>query len=256
MNRNILFSGLFAGLTVAISAFALLGTSVTAIAGAPLNMEKIEKTISTNLLRLSPQLQVKSVRPLASLPGLYEVQVRDTVFYTDAEGHYLVSGHIIETATGKDLTQSSIEDLNRVDWSTLPLKDAIVSGDPNGTPIAVFTDPDCPFCRQLEQELPKVKGIKVYTFLFPLESIHKHSRAKAEAIWCAKDQHKALQTIMLDDKQAGDIKSTICNNPIAENIKLGDSLGITGTPTLIAKDGRIHAGGFSAQQLMDWAKKK
>jgi len=256
MSRNTLFSKRFAYLTFIISIFALLGTSVTATAGAPLKMDKIKQTISTNLLHLSPQLQVKSVRPFDAIPGLYEVQIRDTVFYTDAEGKHLISGHVIETSTRKDLTQLRIEDLNRVDWSALPLKDAIVSGDPKGTPVAVFTDPECPFCRQLEQELPKVKGIKIYTFLFPLESIHPHSRAKAEAIWCAKDQHKALQAIMLDNKQAGDIKSTICNSPVASNVKLGESLGITGTPTLIAKDGRKHAGGFSAQQLMDWANNK
>jgi len=245
---------LFTSLAAVIGIFAMLGTSATAIAGAPLNMDKIEKTISKNLLRLSPQLQVKSVRTLDAIPGLYEVHVRDTVFYTDAEGRYLISGHIIETATKKDLTQASIENLNRVDWSTLPLKDAVVSGDPKGTPVAVFTDPDCPYCRQLEQELPKVKGIKFYTFLFPLVSIHKDSRAKSIAIWCAKNQHKALQQIMLHDKQAGDIKSTVCNNPIDDNLKLAESLGINGTPTLIAKDGRKHAGGFSAEQLMEWAK--
>ncbi|MDQ6988028.1 MAG: DsbC family protein [Mariprofundaceae bacterium] len=245
---------LFTGLTAIIAIFAMFSTSATAIAGAPLKMDNIEKNISKNLLRLSPQLQVKSVRAFDAIPGLYEVHVRDTVFYTDAEGRYLISGHVIETATKKDLTQSSIEDLNRMDWSTLPLKNAVVSGDPEGTPVAIFTDPDCPYCRQLEQELPKVKGIKFYTFLFPLVSIHKDARAKAIAIWCAKDQHKALQDVMLHNKQAGDLKSTVCNNPIDDNLKLAESLGISGTPTLIAKDGRKHAGGFSAEQLMEWAK--
>ncbi|MDX8392460.1 MAG: DsbC family protein [Mariprofundaceae bacterium] len=241
----------FAALAVAISTFVILAISGTAIAG---DMNKMEKTISENLLRLSPQLQVKSVHKLAEIPGLYQVQVRDTVFYTDSKGQYLISGHIIETATRKDLTQLSIEDLNRIDWKTLPLKNAVVSGDPKGTPVAIFTDPDCPFCRQFEQELPKVKGIKFYTFLYPLASLHKHARAKSEAIWCAKNQHKALQSVMLDNKQVEDLKSTVCTSPIGDNITLGESLGISGTPTLIAKDGRKHAGGFSAEQLMDWAK--
>jgi len=235
---------------------AMLGVSATATAGEPLNMDKIEKTISKNLLMLSPKMQVKSVRPFDAIPGLYEVHVRDIIFYTDAEGSHLISGHIIETATRKDLTQARIEDLNRVDWSTLPLRNAVISGDRNGTPVAVFTDPDCPFCRDLEKELLKVKGIKFYTFLYPLGSIHKHARAKSEAIWCAKNQHKALQDVMLHDKQASDLKSSVCNSPIVDNIKLGESLGIKGTPTLIAKDGRKHSGGFSAEQLMGWATRR
>jgi len=216
----------------------------------------VEETIAKNMLRLSPQLVVKEVRPLEAIPGLYEVRVDNNLFYTDANGEHLISGHIFSTATRKDLTKARLEDINRIDWSILPLKNAIVSGDPKGVPVAVFTDPDCPYCRDLEKELPNVKGVKVYTFLYPLESIHKHARAKSEAIWCAKDQHKALQGVMLENKQAGDIKSTICQSPIAQNIALGEKLGINGTPTLIAGDGRKHSGTFSAEQLEAWAKQK
>jgi len=239
------------------SALALLALSITvsampSMAGAPMDNDKIKATIAQNLQRLSPQLVVKDVRPFDAIPGLYEVQIGDNLFYTDASGDYMISGHIFDTAARSDLTQARIEDLNRVDWKTLPLKNAIVSGDPKGKPVAVFTDPDCPFCRHLEKEMPNVKGVKVYTFLMPLESIHKHARAKSEAIWCAKDKHKALQAVMLDDKQAADLKSKECKTPIDENIALAESLGINGTPTLIAGDGRKHAGSFKAEQLEEW----
>ncbi len=235
-------------------ALSLIILSSPALAGAPMDNDKLKETIANNMLRLSPQLVVEDVRPLDAIPGLYEVRVGDTLFYTDASAEHMISGHIFSTSTGRDLTQARIEDLSRIDWKILPLKNAVVSGDPKGVPVAVFTDPDCPFCRQLEQELPKVKGVKIYTFLFPLESIHKQSRAKAEAIWCAKNQHKALQDIMLHNKQAGDIKSTVCASPIAENIALAEKLGINGTPTLIAGDGRKHAGGFTAEQFEAWVR--
>ncbi len=235
-------------------ALFLIIFSGPALAGAPMDDSKIKETITKNVLRLAPQLVVQDVRPFDAIPGLYEVRVGDSLFYTDATGDHMISGHVFATATRKDLTQARLEDLNRIDWKTLPLKNAIVSGDPKGVPVAVFTDPDCPFCRDLEKELVKVKGVKVYTFLYPLESIHKHARAKSEAIWCAKDQHKALLDVMLDNKQAGDIKAAACANPIGENIALGESLGINGTPTLIAGDGRKHAGSFSAEKLEQWAK--
>jgi len=235
-------------------ALSLMMLSAPVLAGAPMDEGKIKETIAKNVLRLAPQLVVQDVRPLDAIPGLYEVRVGDSLFYTDATGEHMISGHVFATATRKDLTQARLEDLNRIDWKTLPLKNAIVSGDPKGVPVAVFTDPDCPFCRDLEKELLKVKGVKVYTFLYPLESIHKHARAKSEAIWCAKDQHKALLDVMLDNKQADDIKATDCTNPIAENIALGESMKINGTPTLIAGDGRKHAGSFSAEKLEKWAK--
>ena len=245
---------LFALAFFALSGVACVQADTAAV--APVDLDKVKATISKNMLRLSPQLVVKDVRPFEAIPGLYEVHVDNNLFYTDANGDHLISGHIFSTATRKDLTQASLEDLNRIDWSILPLENAIVSGDPKGVPVAVFTDPDCPYCRDLEKELPKVKGVKVYTFLYPLESIHKHARAKSEAIWCAKDQHKALLEVMLENQQADDIKSTICQSPIAENIALGEKLGINGTPTMIAGDGRKHSGMFSAEQLEAWAKQK
>jgi len=212
------------------------------------------EVIRANVQRLSPRLHVDAVRPLKEIPGLYEIRSGHQVFYTDAKGEHLISGHIFNTRTRKDITAARLEDINRVDWNTLPLNDAIVSGDPKGTPVAVFTDPECPFCKRLEQELLHVKGLKVYTFLFPLTQIHPHARAKAEAIWCAKDRHQAMLDIMLNGKSVQDVGARACATPIDRNLALGDKLGITGTPTLIARDGRKHAGAMSADELVQWAK--
>jgi len=215
----------------------------------------MEKTIRTNISRLSPNFKVDAIRPLDVITGLYEIRSGRNIFYTDATGNYLISGHIFSTKDRKDLTSARLEDINRVDWNSLPLKDAIVSGDPKGTPVAVFTDPECPYCRRLEQELPKVRGLKIYTFLFPLVQIHPMARAEAEAIWCSKDRHKTLMDIMLRGTPLDKIKSFKCKTPIDNNLKLAEKLDITGTPTLITHDGRKHAGTMSAEQLMQWAKR-
>ena len=211
------------------------------------------ETIRANVQRLSPRLRVDAVRPLTEIPGLYEVRAGNQIFYSDATGEHLISGHIFRTADHRDITAARLEDINRVDWKSLPLADAIVSGDPKGTPVAVFTDPECPFCKRLEQELRRVKGLKVYTFLFPLTQIHPRARAKAEAIWCAKDRHKAMLDIMLNGKSVQDVGARACATPIDRNLALGEKLGITGTPTLIAHDGRKHAGVMGAAELARWA---
>jgi len=243
------------------SALALLALSITvsampSMAGAPMDHEQLKATIAKKLQHFDPRIQVQDVQTLAEIPGLIEVRFgNNNIIYTDASGDHFIAGSIYDTASRVNLTKARVEDLNRVDWSILPLKNAIVSGDPKGKPVAVFTDPDCPFCRHLEQEMPNVKGVKVYTFLMPLESLHKHARAKSEAIWCAKDKHKALKAVMLDDKLAADLKSKECKSPIDANLALAESLGINGTPTLIAGDGRIHAGGFKAEELEAWINK-
>jgi len=235
-------------------AFAMLAFSTGCQAGPHQNNPSAEQTVRANLSRLSPNFKVDAIKPLDAIPGLYEIQSGGNIFYTDATGGYLISGHIFRTKDRKDLTAARIEDINRVDWNTLPLKDAVVSGDPNGTPIAIFTDPECPYCRQLETELPKTRGLKVYTFLFPLAQLHPKAYAKAAAIWCAKNQHKTLLDVMLGNVPLDKLPKATCDTPIDRNIKLGQSLGITGTPTLIAHDGRKHAGVMSAKKLMEWAK--
>jgi thiol:disulfide interchange protein DsbC len=209
---------------------------------------QIEKAIRTNI----PDLKIDSIRPFKPVPGLYEVKSGSRIFYTDATGHHLFAGHIFRTKDHRDLTEARLEEINRVDWNLLPLKDAIVSGDPNGKAIAIFTDPKCPYCRKLEGELLKVKGIKVYTFLYPLERIHPGSHAAADAIWCAKDRHKALLDFMLHDDK---LPKATCSTPVDRNLKLGRKLGVGGTPTLIAHDGRKHAGYMPAKRLESWLKR-
>jgi len=198
-------------------------------------------------------LPIDAIRPTV-IDGLYELKVGGQIFYSDRTGKYLISnGHIFDTATRKDLTAARLEAINTVDWSMLPLEKAIVSGDPKGMPVAVFTDPHCPYCKKLEANLKDAKGIKFYTFLFPLERIHPTARADADAIWCAKDQHAALVSVMLDGQK---VVSGTCKTPTDDVIALAQKLNIGGTPTMIASDGRRYAGVKTASELQAWLAEK
>ncbi len=198
------------------------------------------KNIEQQIRKAIPDLPIKAIR-VSPIKGLYEVQAGSNLYYSDREGkHLIVSGHIIDTAEHRDLTGERLEDINRIDWSILPLDKAIVSGDLKAsTRMAVFTDPDCPFCRDLEHKLKDLKGVKVYTFLYPLAQLHPDAPRKAEAIWCSKDRHRALVKTMVDGADPG---HATCANPLDEIGRLGDKLGISGTPTLISGDGRRLAG--------------
>ena len=200
-----------------------------------------------------PGLPIDAIRP-APIDGLYELKVGGQLFYSDRTGeHVISSGHIFETKTRKDLTALRLQEINKVDWSSLPLNQAIVSGDPKGLPVAIFTDPNCPYCKKLESELKDAKGIKVYTFLFPLEAIHPTARAHAESIWCAKNKHEALLDVMLGGKT---LPKGTCSTPVDANEALARKLGISGTPTMIAADGRKFAGVKTAADLKTWLQQK
>ncbi len=210
--------------------------------------------VEADIRKAIPDLKIDAIRP-SPIDGIYELQVGKGIFYSDASGkHLIVSGHIFETASHRDLTKERLEALNRIDWNILPLDKAIVSGDPKSTlKLAVFTDPECPYCKRLENELKQVQGVKVYTFLYPLTRLHPKARAKAESIWCSKDQHKAMLEVMLENKA---LPAATCQTPLDDIATIGQKLGISGTPTLIAGDGRMMAGGKPADQLKAWLENK
>ena len=186
----------------------------------------------------------------SGLPGLYEIYMGRNIAYTDESGRLFLFGHLYDMASQRDLTAERMDALNRVDFSVLPLKDAIKTVRGNGQKVvAVFSDPDCPYCKRLEQELAKVDDITIYTFLMPLEQLHPQAKGKAVSIWCSPDKSQAWHDLML---QAKTPKASSCTNPIDRNLSLANGLGIQGTPTLIAGDGRLKAGAVPAAELSSW----
>ena len=198
-------------------------------------------------------LKVDKVDEVRKTPieGLFEVRSGTNIYYADAKGDYFVLGaSIIDTAAKKNLTNARKEEINRIDWSQLPLDKAIVSGDKNAKlKLAIFTDPDCPYCRKLEEELKLLKGVTVYTFLYPLVQLHPNAWAKSEGIWCSEDQHAMLQKVMLERFIP---EAANCETPLTAITALAQKLGINGTPAMIAGDGRMVAGGKSAADIKTW----
>ena len=41
-----------------------------------------------------------------ALSGLIEVRSGNNIYYTDANGDFLIEGHVIDTRTGRDLTDA------------------------------------------------------------------------------------------------------------------------------------------------------
>jgi thiol:disulfide interchange protein DsbC len=91
-------------------------------------------------------IEVKKVAP-SPLKGLCEVQVsfqgRPNMLYTDAAGAYFVTGHLIETASGKDLTEETLSALNTLSPEDLKKIDSLVAMTvgAKGKPVYFVTDP-------------------------------------------------------------------------------------------------------------------
>lgn len=170
--------------------------------------------------------------------------------YVDASGQYFLFGHLYDMKAQRDLTAERKDTLARIDFSALPLADAIKDVRGRGSrALAIFSDPDCPHCRRLEAELKGLSDVTIHTFLMPIASLHPQARAKAIAVWCAKDRLGAWQALMTRDQVP---PSADCAHPVDRNVALADRLGVTGTPTLVAADGRVLPGAASAEQINTW----
>ena len=182
--------------------------------------------------------------------GVYEVAMGANLAYVDASGQYFLFGHLYDMKTLRDLTAERKDAMARIDFGSLPLADALTEVRGKGTrTLAIFSDPDCPYCRRLEAELRGLDDVTIHTFLMPLASLHPAARGKAVSVWCATDRLATWQALMLRDALP---PQADCPHPVDRNVALGEQLGINGTPTLIAGDGRVLAGAASRDQIEAW----
>lgn len=228
---------------IAALAFAVLVRPALAQAPASSPEDTLRRAIETKM----PGEKVREIRR-TPLPGVYEVAIGNRVFYADETLSHLLVGSLIETAGNRNLTEARLRQLNAIDVKQLPLEAAIRSVRGKGRrTLYVFSDPLCPFCVQLEQELQKVDDVTVLTFLTPVEQMRPGSRVRAMEIWCSTDRAAAWEAWML--KQVAPRSKPTCRNPVDQLVKLSDKLGFQATPTLIFSDGAVLTGMVPAAQI-------
>ncbi len=205
-----------------------------------------DATIRKNLTERLPQMPKIDEITKTPMPGLFEVRIGTDLFYTDADGNYLIQGQIIDTRQQKNITEERMDKLNAIDFSALPLKDAFTVVRGNGKrKIAIFQDPNCGYCKRFERDFQKVDNVTVHMFLYPI--LGKDSTEKSRNLWCAKDKGKAWQDWMLRDQAA---PAANCDAAaLARNVEFGKKHKITGTPTLIFADGSRVPGAIGAAQV-------
>jgi len=226
-----------------ITRLGLLGLLALTLTGAIAQ----EATIRRNLAERLPAFSKIDEVSKTPMNGLYEIRVNDSdIFYTDAEGNFLIQGNLIDVRGKRNLTEERIEKLSAIDFEALPLKDAFTIVRGNGKrKLAVFEDPNCGYCKRFERDLQKINDVTVYMLLFPILSAD--STEKSKAIWCARDKGKAWVDWMVRDQMAA--KASCDTTALDRNLELGKKHKITGTPTIFFVDGSRVPGAINAQQV-------
>ena len=178
----------------------------------------------------------------APVEGWYEAVLSgNQLIYVDKDARYIFDGELIDLKEKKNITAERQKELNKVDFSQLPLDNAIKEVRGNGqNKIVVFSDPDCPYCHKLEVEFGKLTDVTIYTLLIPIDTLHPDARYHSEQLWCQKDRTNAWISYMRNGKAPQKVDK--CENPIEKNLAVADKLGFHGTPTIVFPNGQIMPG--------------
>lgn len=203
--------------------------------------------IKARVEQLFPEIKVEQVTP-TPYPGLYEIFASGLLLYSDEKVSYLLQGTLIDGKNRQNVSAERLRQLTAITFDQLPLDLSIKVVKGSGKRrMAVFEDPDCPFCRQLEQELSKVDDVTIHVFLYPIEKLHRGATEKSRRIWCAKDQAKAWQEAVLSEAPVADPGD--CETPLKKIADFSRRLRIEGTPTVFFADGKRIAGAMSAARV-------
>ena len=167
--------------------------------------------------------------------GIYEIVVGETIFYTDEKVSFFFKGDLIDARSQKNLTEERQQKLSAIKFEDLPLDLAIKQVRGNGKRVvAIFSDPFCPYCKNLDRALMREDDITIYTFLYPI--LRAESPEKSRAIWCAPDRAKAYYDFMLNGRETASTAG--CSAPVEKWLALGQKMGVRATPTSFAVSGQ------------------
>jgi thiol:disulfide interchange protein DsbC len=214
------------------------------------SLETVEEKLKEMLPESVKLLSVKNT----GITGYFEVNFEGIEpLYVSEDGEYLISGDIYQiTKAGlvnksearKDFQRiSALENLNKTEFITFQPEDI-------KHVVYVFTDVDCGYCRQFHSQIEGYLdlGIEVNYLAYPRAGIDSESYKKITSAWCSTNPKESLTTLKL----GSDINISLCDgNPVEKHYKMGSSMGIQGTPSIITDKGKLIPGYLPPQDLLN-----
>jgi len=202
------------------------------------------------LLRVGTEkIEIKS----SVIPNIYEVSVGSEVIYMTADGRYMIVGDVRDAKTGENITEKKRSEMRLVSIKAIKEQDTIVfKAKETKHVVHVFTDVDCPYCAKFHQEVPKLNeaGVEIRYLAFPRSPEGSEDFNKMVSVWCAKDKQQALT----DAKAGKEIEKATCDGPVKQELEIGRSVGVSGTPALILPNGELLPGYLPADRLVGYLK--
>jgi len=226
----------------------LLVGVMLALVASP-SMADANAKIKARLEKVLPEYTIDGINK-TPVSGLYEVTMGPQVIYVSSDGNYMIQGRLIDLANRKDLTEPRQAAARKAAVDKIGEDEMVIfAPDKYDHTVTVFTDIDCGYCRKLHSEIADygAEGIRIRYLFFPRAGLRSESYKKAVSVWCSNDRRQALT----DAKAGKEIESKSCDNPVEEHMKLGELLGVSGTPAILLENGDLVPGYIPAKRLAE-----
>lgn len=184
----------------------------------------------------------------SAVPGMLQVRIGGDIVYISEDGRFLMQGRLLDLETRTDLTNQARTEIRKELVASLDTEQMIQFGpDQPEHELIVFTDVDCGYCRRLHEQIEEYNdaGIRINYMAFPRAGVGSETFRKMDAVWCSNDQQAAMD----EAKSGGSPDAQQCDSPVGDQYRIGQSMGVTGTPALVTMDGDLIPGYVPADDL-------
>jgi thiol:disulfide interchange protein DsbC len=215
------------------------GAEAAVPAGSPDKM-----LLQTAIQHLMPEASISQVNPLS--PHLTEVYVGDALAYMTPDGKHLLVGKVIDTQTGKDLSEASLTMANGVSWKDLPFA-ATLKVSTGSRELFLVEDPNCGYCRELHKTLAQIKDLTVHVLPAPILGVA--SQTQIERVYCSTDPVATWMQVMTRGVHPA---AAICDPGVqksAQAMLAARALNVRSTPVMFFPSGQRITGVVSKEEI-------
>ena len=201
-------------------------------------------SVKAKLLQQYPNVKINNLQS-TEMQGLYSGTLDNQIVYVNEDAQHLFIGSMIRLKDQHNLTKDLVVKQNSIDFKSLPLNDAVKTVRGNGKrQLAIFSDPNCPYCKTLEGNLAKLNDVTIYTFIYPIKT---QSIIPSKQVWCSSNREYAWKNLI--QKGIKPMAAANCETPIERNLALGKKLGLHGTPAIIFSNGYKVMGAYPTEEI-------
>ncbi|MEZ9230600.1 thioredoxin fold domain-containing protein [Vibrio amylolyticus] len=216
--------------------------------------EASKQQLEANFAKL--KLTVIDVLP-TGIEGLYEVQTSGGILYSSVDGELFMSGTLYRHTEGggyEDVLAKRQAPMNAERIASMSDDVIEYKADDEKYVVTIFTDITCGYCVRLHNQMNDYNelGITVRYMAYPRKGPQSDVGEQMAAIWCSADPQDAMHQAKINRKlpEAGE-NIAQCLETVMKDYTLGQSLGISGTPSIFLPSGEMIGGYLPPERLLE-----